>query len=67
MTTQELAAKIARAIFACGDDSPLGKTTRIQFRGTNDQPMGGLAEEPLARVIADAIFDAQADDRKGKK
>lgn len=61
--TVELAAKISRAIFKCGDDAPRfgGKTQRIQFMGgtypNNEQAMGGLNESALASVIERVLAD----------
>jgi len=52
-----LAAKIARGIFAEGDEPPAfgGRTLRIQFMGGHwpnaDKPMGGFCEEALAQCI----------------
>lgn len=53
-----VSARIARAIFACGDE-PHSKTWRIQFMGGNqwhERGNGGLNEEALARLIARALM-----------
>ncbi len=52
----DLAAKLARAIFKCGDDGdePHLRCRRIQFRlGTSQKetPGGGFCEEALANFI----------------
>ncbi len=51
-----LAAKIARAIFECGDEPPEcgGETYRIEFKGgdcNTEVSMGGLNERGLMNVI----------------
>lgn len=59
--TAELAAKIAREIFDCGDESPQfgGKAQRLQFMGGtypgNEVAMGGLNEFALTAVIRRAL------------
>ncbi len=59
-----LAAHIARKIFECGDE-PGFPTFRIEFKTSRDGKefgMGGLAEEPLMRVIKLAIEEIQLRD-----
>jgi len=57
MSDRDRAMKIARAIFACGDNpTELGGTTqRIQFMGgtwpDNERALGGLCEAALVGVI----------------
>jgi hypothetical protein len=55
-----LAAQIARAVFKTGDEAPRfgGETRRIQFVGSQqgrEFVMGGLCEDALVRVIANAL------------
>ena len=51
----ELEKRIARAIFACGDQ-PNDKVQRIQFMGgqwpDGETDLGGMCEEALATLIA---------------
>ena len=50
--------RIARAIFACGDD-PKSPAQRIQFMGgdypDNEKPQGGFCEKALADFIGEEI------------
>lgn len=53
-TSEDLAQRIARAIFASGD-APDDKAQRIEFKGgtwpDNETNLGGLCEESLAALI----------------
>lgn len=56
-----LAAKLARAIFAAGDEQE-SPCTRIQFKGgrwpNNERNQGGVGETPLAEIILE-VLEAQ--------
>ena len=53
-SASDLAAKLARAVFACGDDRS-GECRRIEFKiGSyphNEKPGGGLCEAALADLL----------------
>jgi hypothetical protein len=65
MNNKALARKLARAIFACGDEPQAhgGKTQRIQFMGgtwpDNERGMGGLSEPALVAMIERALAESE--------
>ena len=67
-SASDLAAKLARAVFACGDDSR-GKCRRIQFKigeYPNDEISGGgLCEVALADVLRRSMPNIADEQRRG--
>lgn len=69
MNNRERASKLARAIFAVGDNPPEfgGKTQRIQFMGgtypDHERTMGGLSESALASVLERALAQSEGEQR----
>lgn len=58
MSTHDMAAALARGIFACGDE-PNDKAQRIQFMGgswpDSETNLGGLSEVALASLLVRLI------------
>jgi len=58
MNNKELAKKIARKIFECGDATD-SKCRRMQFKGgswpDNELDQGGIAEAPMSRLIEEVL------------
>ena len=62
MDIPTLAAKIAKDIFACGDEPRIGTVQRLQFMGGQypdaERPMGGLSEYHLRHLIERTLSES---------
>lgn len=50
----KLSKKIVGALFKLGDDGET-KCGRIQFKGYNEEDLGGMQRKPLERFFTEAI------------
>jgi hypothetical protein len=58
MSNKELATRLARDIFACGNNGPSRPVVRLQYRIgslTGEKPGGGFIEPAFARFIEDLL------------
>ena len=61
VNTDEIANRVTDAVFKCGDE-PNSPTDRIQFRGQDEEDLGGLNRKALKNLIYATLNECVSDE-----